>query len=328
MYLGYISDHKDEIAPWGGLSKPTALVSAALDDPYVKITEIAAREYNVPLYVTEKSIHTTFPAQFWGERREIDAELESYRLDFMVRELEGLVAFLETVSGKTLSESKLRQAMEYNNQMLEYYWKATDLGCGTVPCPIGVADTMSSISSLVFFPGTEWGAEHAKVYYEEVKERADKGEAAVENEKVRIFFAGVPPWFSPGFSNAFEEKYGAIFVPQNYLSGAESGIRRDLRDPLRASASRHTNGGLLSWLPPTESEWFLYLAKKYKVHGFIFLMAESCKVLYTGRLFAMKALQEAGIPTTQLIADMNDARDWDDIKMKSLVSSFIETISG
>ena len=150
--------------------------------------------------------------------------------------------------------------------------------------------------------------------------------AALGDERVRLLFAVVPPCFSPGFANAFEEKYGAIFVPHNYFSGAEIMIRRNPSDPLRALASRNIMGIYLMYLPPNESDWFVYLAKKFKVHGVIFMMAESCKVLYTGRNFAFKALDEAGIPNMPLIADMNDARDWDDVKMKSLVSSFIETI--
>jgi len=44
-------------------------------------------------------------------------------------------------------------------------------------------------------------------------------------------------------------------------------------------------------------------------------------------LLTIKALEKAGIPTCQLEADMVDARDWDDAKMKAKMATFIETLA-
>ena len=101
--------------------------------------------------------------------------------------------------------------------------------------------------------------------------------AAIENERVRLQWEGVPLWFSPGFFDAFEEKYGAVFLPNTYGSQVPGlrGLQRDLSDPLRALA-----GGQNLWmyyenhLPPGRGEMLVHLVEKCHIDGFVFLMAE------------------------------------------------------
>jgi hypothetical protein len=40
----------------------------------------------------------------------------------------------------------------------------------------------------------------------------------------------------------------------------------------------------------------------------------------------VKALEDIGIPTLEIRSDFVDSRDWDDQRMKSQVSAFIETL--
>lgn len=319
MPLGYVFDRKSEVAPWGGLPKPAAVIAATMDDPYVKINEKFAREFNVPLYVIDRTILTNSPARWWE-----NPEIEPHRLDQTVREFEGLISFLEVVTGRTYSETKLRETMERSNRTYEIYAQTIDL-MKAVPSPISITDRFPNIIATQFFRGTEWGLEHAKRFYQEMKQRVDSGQCVCENEKVRLMWVGLPPWFSPGFFNYFEEKYGAVFVWEGYLAILTSRVRRDLSDPLRALASRYTSYVEFGYLPPFEGQRLLHEAEKFKIDGAIFMLAESCKLFYTGIRFARKALEEAGIPTMELVADMADARDWDDLKMKSHISSFIET---
>ena len=75
-------------------------------------------------------------------------------------------------------------------------------------------------------------------------------------------------------------------------------------------------------------EWVVHIAKRYKIDGCIFAVAESCKLLYCSTIFCREALEKEGIPTLEINADMVDARDWDDAKIKGKMASFIETIMG
>jgi benzoyl-CoA reductase/2-hydroxyglutaryl-CoA dehydratase subunit BcrC/BadD/HgdB len=242
-----------------------------------------------------------------------------------LQETEGLISFLETITGKTLSERKLREVMEKSNEQFDYIGKAMDL-CAQVPSPISMGDHMANLIATQFFRGHEFGLDQAKRLYAEVKERADDGLASCENERVRLMYILVPNWFTPGFYNAFEEKYGAVFVWMMYLTIIPRQlIRRDLKDPLRALAARYVHYAEMS-LPPWWPRMVAYEAKKFKIDGAVYEKIESCRMLSGAMLLTIKALEKIGIPTCQIEADMVDIRDWDDAKMKSQVKNFIETL--
>jgi benzoyl-CoA reductase/2-hydroxyglutaryl-CoA dehydratase subunit BcrC/BadD/HgdB len=153
--------------------------------------------------------------------------------------------------------------MERSNEQFDYIGKAMDL-CAGVPTPISMGDHMTNLISTQFFRGHQFGLAQAKRLYEEVKERVDQGLVACENEKIRLMYTGVPNWFTPGFYNAFEEKYGAVFAWMGYLTVVPKQlIRRDLRDPLRSVYARYLHYAE-STLPPWWPEIMVYEAKKFQ----------------------------------------------------------------
>ena len=326
--LGYFMENKPEKAPWGGLPKPTAFVLDAADDPVIRIWELMAKELKAPLYLWDHTMIETPPEPgFWDSVESVEAYSyrEPWRLDYAVKETEGLIAFLETHTGRTLSMAKLREVMERSNEQFDYIQKAMDLAA-MVPTPMGPGDHMSNLLSTQFFRGHEFGLAQAKRIYEELKERVDRGEAACENEKIRLMYLWVPNWFTPGFMNYFEDKYGAVFAWIGYLPIiTRQLIRRDLRDPLKALAARYVHYTEFG-MPPFWQEMNLSEARRFKIDGAIYPIAESCKLLCGPLHLTARAFKDAGIPLLEIRSDMVDVRDWDDAKMKAQVSSFIETL--
>jgi benzoyl-CoA reductase subunit B len=326
--FGYFLDNKPEEGPWGGVPKPTALVLDVMDDPIVRIWELMAKKLNIPLFIWDHTMIAEPPKKsFWETVEDLEeySYTESWRVDYAVKETEGLIGFLENATGRTLSESKLREVMEKSNEQFDYIGKTMDL-CAGVPSPISMGDHLPTLISTQFFRGHQFGLEQAKRLYAEVKERVESGLVACDNERVRLMYLLVPNWFTPGFYNAFEEKYGAVFVWMMYLTIIPRQlIRRDLRDPLRAVAARYVHYAELG-LPPWWPEMIVHEAKKFKIDGLVYEKIESCRLLSASMLHAIRALEKAGIPTCQIEGDMVDVRDWDDVKVKSQVANFVETL--
>ena len=117
-------------------------------------------------------------------------------------------------------------------------------------------------------PGHTGGLDLAKMFYEEVKERVDKGEAACPNEKLRLMWSGVGLWHNTAFYQYFEEKYGAVFVCSHVsvCSSRWLSAENPYDDPLRALASRQVFLGLGG------SDWHVKEAKLNKVNGVIQLV--------------------------------------------------------
>ena len=163
--------------------------------------------------------------------------------------------------------------MELENEQEEYLKKIRNLLSVTRPSPVGLPDQLAATMNLQWHRGTQWGVDHAKMFYDEVKEKIDKGEAVCKNEKIRLMWIGRGLWHNTAFYRYFEEKYGAVFTNSMYLSIAADGYIRDYRDnPLRALASRHLYMGY--WL--RDPEWQLNEAKRFGVHGAVMIVASNC----------------------------------------------------
>jgi benzoyl-CoA reductase/2-hydroxyglutaryl-CoA dehydratase subunit BcrC/BadD/HgdB len=322
--LACTMDHNPERAPWGGLPKPTVLLAELTCDSLSKIFELWAREYDCHFFPLEHTASIVSQSHWWERMKHYWPELcEPHRLDLRVEELKALIRFLELTTAKTLNHIRFVEVMELVNEEVEYFKKTRDLIAETVPCPVSLPDQLPSTMIPQWHRGTPWGVEHARMFYEEVKKKVERGEAACQKEKLRLMWIGAGLWHNTAFYQHFEEKYGAVFVCSIYLSNAADGYARDLLDdPLRALASRHVVGSIpYGWI--RDPDWLLKEAKLHKVNGAVMIVNRSC-IRDIGRRFTKIVFENAGIPLLTIYADVVDAREWDDEKIKSQVSSFIE----
>ena len=85
--------------------------------------------------------------------------------------------------------------------------------------------------NLQWHRGTQSAMNHKMIFYFEVKEKVDKGEAVCKDEKVRLMSIGRGLWHNTAFYQYFEEKYGAVsripctsLSPRTAISGTPSMI--------------------------------------------------------------------------------------------------------
>jgi hypothetical protein len=171
--------------------------------------------------------------------------------------------------------------------------------------------------------GSTWALEQAKAFYEEVKARADEERWVCPNERFRFMYVGSGLWQKLDFFSSFEESHGVVFVRSNYLSIASDGYIRCGGDPLRALASRYSIMALQMWIPPLGGAWAVHEARMHRVDASLNLDRKG-----RGVPFVTRALEEAGIPVLDIVADPVDANAWDDAKIRGEVEAFIETRLG
>ena len=248
------------------------------------------------------------------------------RLDTAVEELKELIRFLEMKTGKMFDINKLEHVMNLINEQEMWYKKTRDLIAACHPVPVTVVDTINAVMQAQWQRGTQWAADHAKSLYEEVKALADKGEAAVPNEKYRLMWIGRGIWHDFSFYQRFEQKYGAVFMWSMYLAmGADAYIRNHVEaDPLRALAARYIGMEDFLHMPPWNSQWYLQQAAQNDIDGVVYMVPENCMQAVEGSYFIKKALEDAGIPVLIFKADPVDARKWNADTMTGLVEEFIE----
>ena len=308
MGLAVTIDNKPDMAPWGGLPKPSIIIGGARQDTEMRIMELWAREYGCTFWPMEFALWhgvEKVPPSDWFERvrDHWDELVDPAKLDYRVQDQEKLIRHLEVSTGRKFSMAKLTEAMELVNEQMDYWRKARDLIAKTSPCPVSLRDQLS-MYQVMWHRGTPQGRDFLKAYYDEVKERVEKGIAAVPNEKIRLMWMnglGTPP----RWGKWAEEKYGAVCVTHNYMGIAVDCYARTIKnnDPLRTLAARYM---LLFWTIP---EWIAAQARHH-----------NCQAIVTeaGR-GTIQAYEKTGVPLIALRADR------DDEATRATLSDFIET---
>ena len=218
------------------------------------------------------------------------------------------------------------EVMDLINEQEGWYKKLRDLIARCHPVPVTVVDTINAVMQAQWQRGTRWAADHARSLYEEVKALADKGEAAVPNEKLRMMWLGRGMWQDFAFYQRFEEKYGAVFMWSMYLAmGADAYIRNNVeKDPLRALAARFIGMEDFLHMPPWNSSWFIQQAKQNDIDGVVYMIPENDMQAVEGSYFIKKVMEDAGIPLLAFHADPVNPRKWNAETMTGLVEDFIE----
>lgn len=289
---------EDPEAPWGGLPTPSVLSLIANSDPGPKLFEAWAEETGANLFVFDRSIESRIdlPIAWWDDMPERWAKtLEPERLELMASQIEGQIARLERLSGRTLDRARLVEVMTLVNEQEDYYRRTRDLIARTHPAPVGIVDTMPATMVPQWHRGTVWARDAAKRLYEEVSQRATDGEAACPNERLRLMWVGRGLWSDTGFYQRWEDSHGAVFVWSMYLGLAADGYLRSFdgeHDVIRALAARFVTMGDELRMPTWSGAWHVKEALTNGCHGAIAIDDADPLVL--------DALERAGVPVCRI----------------------------
>lgn len=315
--------------PWGGLPKPSVVISRLTCDAQSKIFENMANAFGIPYYALENTVPQTMPERWWERvADEWESLFDPHRLAFGVEDLKGLIRFLEIHTGRTLRPRALEEVMDRVNRQAEFNRQTRDIIATARPSPVSIPDTIPSVMIPQWHRGTEWAVQMAQSLRDEVASLVAEGNAACAREQVRLMWLGRGLWHNLGFYQHFEERYGAVFIWSIYLAIAADGYARYGGDPLRALASRYAGMEDMLHMPPWNSDWYVTEAQRHGVQGVVHLVPNACTQGAGGTFFVRRALEQAGIPVLQIRADPVDRHGWDEDAMVERVQQFLESEVG
>jgi benzoyl-CoA reductase subunit B len=314
-------------APYGGLPKPLFLLERLRGDYAQRIMEKWARAFDVPAFMLDASSSTRLLDR-WFERglRDWEDLYETHRLDYQVEQLESLIRFAETLSGRTFDEAEFARQMQRINLAGELVAEVRDMLAAAPVNAVPLPEQLSTIMTATWHRGSQWSVDFLTQYRDEVRSRVEQGVAHCEGERTRLLWLNNGLWHNTGFYRAFEEKYGAVFVWAMYSDFLSDGYRKYFEgDPLRALAARHISMNEQLHLPGWMSDWIVEQAKRYRAHGAVMLVPQNDRLSAFGARLTAQVLERAGLPVVELEANMVDSRHWDDDAMTQRVAQFIET---
>ena len=269
-----------------------------------------ARQWDVPCV----GIHTP---------RAIGA-LDDSIVDDVARQMEAIVEPLEAVAGTKLDRDRLKEVIDLSRQCT-VLWKAVLKTAANVPSPLAFFDGTIHMGPAVVLRGTEDAVDYYKVLLPELEERVAGGVAAIEGERLRIYWEGMPIWGKlRALSTQFLELKTCV-VASTYCN---SWIFEDLdpAEPFQSMARAYTTI-FICRSDDYKEKYIEQMAAEYRVDGILYHDAKTCPNNSNSRYEMPQRLQKRlGKPFLIVNGDLNDLRLYSEQQTRTNIEAFVEQL--
>ncbi len=291
--------------------------------------KLVAEHYGVPFFSLDSPI---MPPRYEAAGR-VTEELVGVHypwpvgeeaLTYCVEQIREYIAFLEYHTGTKLDMDRLKETIARADELGRLFQQILELR-RTVPCPVGGED----MNSLVFFPaclsGTQEAVDAFRQAAEEVEGRVASSKGVVPEERFRILFEGIPPWFNMGLLN-YLHRFGAVSVEEMYPRTWCG--RLDPERPLESLAHKYMLATTAIATYGAVREIAVQRVRLYRADGAVLWNLPTCRVIAATVMPRLQAVfeRDAGIPTLLLEGDQVDSRRYNEALITGRIEAFMEVL--
>jgi benzoyl-CoA reductase/2-hydroxyglutaryl-CoA dehydratase subunit BcrC/BadD/HgdB len=269
-----------------------------------------AAEFKVPLL----GIHTHRGVKDVG-----DAHVAS-----IASQMRALIPQLEAISGNKFDMDKLRHVLTLSKECSSLWKKVLDTA-SAMPSPITFFDGTIHMGPAVVLRGTQTAVDYYNLLLAELNVRIKNKVAAVEGERFRLYWDGMPVWgrlrdHSDLFAGAGVNVLASTYCNSWIFSAF------DPEDPFNSMARAYTELFIVR-ADDAKEAYIRRMIEFFKVDGIIYHDAKTCPNNSNCR-YGMPQRLEAltGVPSLTINGDLNDLRLVSDEQTKTNVEAFIEQL--
>jgi benzoyl-CoA reductase/2-hydroxyglutaryl-CoA dehydratase subunit BcrC/BadD/HgdB len=237
-------------------------------------------------------------------------------------QMEALVPHLERVTGEPLDKSRLSKTVELS-LVATRLWNDVLETAAQVPSPLTFFDGVIHMGPIVVLRGTQEAVDYYDLLLSEMKERVRDGVAAVDGERHRIYWEGMPIW---GRLRPHSELFASLRCAVVASTYCNSWVFNefDPSDPWRSMALAYT--GIFIVRSEEAKEWYIReMIKRYSIDGIVFHDSKTCSANSNARYGMPQRLQaDTDVPTLVIDGDLNDLRCVSDEQMVTNIEAFAE----
>jgi len=245
-------------------------------------------------------------------------------LSSIEKQIKGLIPTLEEISGNTFDIDKFRHhlGLSYDCTLL---WKKVLETNMAKPAPISFFDETIHMGPAVVLRGTETAIEYYKVLLKELEERVANKDGAVEDEKFRIYWEGMPIWGKlRSLAEFFIELKTAVIASTYCNSWIFDSF--DPKDPFMSMARAYTEIFIVRD-ENFKEKYIEDMVRKYDINGILFHDAKTCPANSNNRYGMPQRLEKnLNVPTLTINGDLNDLRCYSEEQAKTNIEAFIEQL--
>lgn len=242
----------------------------------------------------------------------------------IAKQMQELISPLEKISGRPLDLDELKQVVALSRACSEL-WRSVLETAIDRPSPLTFFDGTTLMGPAVVGRGTQKAVDVYEFLLAELNERIKNREGAVEEERFRLYWEGMPVWGRlRAHSELFAELKANVLASTYCNSWIFSAL--DENDPFNSMARAYTE----LFIVRADDEKETYLKKMievFKVDGVIYHDAKTCPNNTNCRYGMPQRLeQQTGVPSLIINADLNDLRLISDEQTQTNVEAFIEQL--
>jgi len=251
-------------------------------------------------------------------------KIEEYHLQSIVQQMKDLIPTLERISGNKFDIDRLREVLALSRDCT-LMWKRVLEANRALPAPMSFFDATIHMGPAVVLRGTPQAVEYYKVLLHELEERIAQKEGAVEGEKYRVYWEGMPIWGKLRDLAEFFINLRTAVVASTYCN---SWIFEafDPKDPFLSMARAYTE----IFIVRDENFKEKYIEEKvrdYSINGILFHDAKTCPNNSNNRYGMPERLEKKlKIPSLTINGDLNDLRCYSEEQAKTNIEAFVEQL--
>ncbi len=245
-------------------------------------------------------------------------------VDAIEQQIKDMIPSLEDISGNKFDMDKFKSVMSLSKKCSDLWKKVLETNMSK-PAPMSFFDATIHMGPAVVLRGTETAIEYYELFLKELEERVANGVAAVEDEKYRLYWEGMPIWGKlRDLSEFFIEQNTAVVASTYCNSWIFDAF--DPEDPFRGMARAYTEIFIVRDENYKEN-YIKDVVGQYKLDGIIFHDAKTCPNNSNNRYGMPERLEKRlNIPTLTINGDLNDLRCYSEEQARTNMEAFIEQL--
>ncbi len=245
-------------------------------------------------------------------------------LSSIEKQIKGLIPGLEEISGNKFDLDKFRQILGLSYDCTQLWKKVLETN-KAIPAPISFFDETIHMGPAVVLRGTEAAVEYYEVLLQELEARVAQKAGAVEDEKFRIYWEGMPIWGKlRDLAELFISLKSAVIASTYCNSWIFDSF--DPKDPFLSMARAYTEIFIVRD-ENFKEKYIEEMVNMYKINGILFHDAKTCPNNSNNRYGMPERLEKRlGIPVLTINGDLNDLRCYSEEQAKTNIEAFVEQL--
>ncbi len=251
-------------------------------------------------------------------------EVTESHVHSIARQMEELVGPLEEIAGIKLDLEELQRVVALSRRCSDL-WEQVLGTAAAVPSPLTFFDGTTLMGPAVVGRGTQETVDFYRLLLAELNQRVKDHTGAVDGERFRIYWEGMPIW---GRLRAHSELFAGLEACVLASTYCNSWIFSDFdpADPFVSMARAYTELFIVR-SDKAKEKYIKEMQDRFQIDGIVYHNARTCPNNSNSNYgMPQRLTKETGVPHLVIDGDLNDLRCLSDEQTHTNVEAFIEQL--